>query len=195
MKKFILYALLVLFVGGVCADMYDGYMERMHPQEWAEKEAQRKMKMELAQKQRQQEAAARQEQEAAQKQQEAAQRQQEVAARQEKEKERIAALPRISAARLWRDYERNEIAADNAHRGREIVLKGRILSIDKTITGKPTFYIAGGRFGEGMPVWLERNQENLAAQYAPGDAVAVRCVVKGKTLGAPCCDDGIIMSE
>lgn len=188
MKKFILYTLLVLVVGGVCADMYDGYMARMHPQEWAEKEAQSKMKLERAMAQKQKEEAARQEQEAARKEQEAA-------ARQAQEKERIAALPRISAARLWRDYERNEIAADNAHRGREIVLKGRLLSIDKTITGKPTFYIAAGRFGEGMPVWLERNQADLAAQYAPGDAVAVRCVVKGKTLGAPCCDDGIIMGE
>lgn len=140
------------------------YMETYRPQEWTVERSKI-------------EAAKARSREAASKQQEA----------------HIESLQRVSAPQLWREYYRNEIAADKAYKGREIVLRGIVKSIDKTIAGTPVIGLSGGEFGATIPVYLHRHQADIAAHLVPGQTVSVWCRVQGMALGAPKADEGIIL--
>lgn len=140
------------------------YMETYYPQEWT----QERIKIEAA-KARSREAASKQ------------------------QRAHIESLQRVSAPQLWRAYYRNEIAADKAYKGKEVVIRGIVKSIDRTIAGTPVVGLSGGEFAATIPVYLSRHQANAAAHLVPGQTVSIWCRVLGMTLGAPKADDGIIM--
>ncbi len=63
--------------------------------------------------------------------------------------DRLNELPRLTAQQLLREYEANEIAADQKFGGAEIILSAQVAAISKSLTGAPRLILQGGEQTKG----------------------------------------------
>lgn len=91
----------------------------------------------------------------------------------------------VSAAKLWSDYQANEVAADNAYKGRRLLVQGQVSSINKDFLDKT--YLTFATFNEFMPVHANLNPEYVpaAAQLLRGQIISVECDGGGMVVGSP----------
>ncbi len=87
-----------------------------------------------------------------------------------------------TADQLFERYEANEIDADQAFKGRRVMISGEIDSIGKEILGRPyvTFKVARSRLSSVQAVFV--NENDLRTMHR-GEFVTAICTVDGKTLG------------
>ena len=109
--------------------------------------------------------------------------------------DRINRLPRLSVLQLLKEYESNEIAADQQYKGAEIILSGRVAAIAKSLTGAPRLTLRGGGRQKEITVTLKRSQEKQAAGLAKSDQVTLRAVLARSLLGQVKLDDGVFFDE
>ncbi len=87
----------------------------------------------------------------------------------------------IKASTLFSTYQENEVAADEAFKGKLLKVTGKIETIGKDITGDPYLALSSGeKFGfMGVQAMFEPEDAKQLAGLAKGQTATVRCVCDG----------------
>jgi hypothetical protein len=84
----------------------------------------------------------------------------------------------VQASLLVAAYERNEIAADQAFKGKPFDIKGVVESVAKDILDTP--YVTMDREGfRSVQAMFPRRSANALMDLRPGQRILVRCKVDG----------------
>ena len=100
--------------------------------------------------------------------------------------EKISAAPPdyvLSANTLFKEYERNSVAADAKYEDKIVVVSGTIQDIGKDIMDTAYLVIGGSGFLDGVQCMLPRGQEGLVARVSKGQYVTLKGKVSGQTIG------------
>lgn len=94
----------------------------------------------------------------------------------------------VTAAKLFADYEANEVAADITYKGKRLAVKGTIKSIDKDFMDNPVVVLAAPN--QFMGISANFNKEAIAqlAQLKKGAVVTLTCTGAGKVITNPVLD-------
>lgn len=95
----------------------------------------------------------------------------------------------VDAMQLWRDYEANEVAADNAYKGRALAVTGVVASIDKNAFGSIIVRLATSNQFESVMATMEQSEANAAATLSKGVRVTVLCKGGTRIISSPSLDD------
>lgn len=96
-----------------------------------------------------------------------------------------AGVVSVGSIRLWRDYQANEVAADNLYKGKTVRVVGRVLSIGKDGRGAAVLNLVSGNPVFQTMATLEASQTQRAATLTKGTRVAVECVGNGVMMKMP----------
>jgi hypothetical protein len=105
---------------------------------------------------------------------------------------RLAARPvvgSVTAMTLWRQYEANEVSADNYYKGRVFRVSGTVQSIDKDFLDNIVVRLESPNEFMSTSATIDGSGATRAAQLRKGDHVVLTCVVKGRIIGSPVLDD------
>jgi hypothetical protein len=94
-------------------------------------------------------------------------------------------LVSVGAVRLWRDYEENEVAADNRYKGQRLSVTGSVVSIERDYEDRPVLHLFGGNAIFPTVATLNKADIPAAAQLKKGDQVVVRCIGAGRQMRMP----------
>ncbi len=104
-----------------------------------------------------------------------------------------AALPvppiEIDARNLWAAYNANEVAADNAYKGRVLAVTGEVSSIDKDMFDDVVLKLDTGKMFNDVHATLEKSEAGAAAALRKGTRVMVICKGKGMVMRSPMLED------
>lgn len=91
----------------------------------------------------------------------------------------------IDAVQLWQDYDANEVAADNAYKGRHLAVKGVVQSIDKDFMDNIVVHLEAPNTFMPTMATMQSSQATAAAELSKGDVVEMLCVGAGRFVGSP----------
>ncbi len=91
----------------------------------------------------------------------------------------------VSNAQLWKEYDANEVAADERYKDRSLLVSGSIESIDKDAFGNMVLHLKSPEMFANTMATLDDSQKANAMQLAKGQAVKVQCRGAGKILRSP----------
>jgi len=87
---------------------------------------------------------------------------------------------KLSAKKLYSEYDRNEIAADAKYKGKKIVVTGTIRSLGIDILGDPYIeLIGGGGFLDGVECVFPKSEQSSLIHLIKGQKVSVKGIVSG----------------
>ena len=89
----------------------------------------------------------------------------------------------LSANTLFKEYERNSVAADAKYEDKIVVVSGTVQNIGKDIMDTAYLVIGGSGFLDGVQCMLPRGQEGLVARVSKGQYVTLKGKVSGQTIG------------
>jgi outer membrane biosynthesis protein TonB len=95
----------------------------------------------------------------------------------------------VSALKLFVDYQRNEVAADNMYKGRLLAVRGMVTSISKNMFDKIYVSLATPNEFMNVQVHLGEGNESQAAALQRGEVINVICTGGGMILGSPMLTD------
>lgn len=114
-----------------------------------------------------------------------------------------------SAARMYSDYNSNEVAADAKYKGKWVQVKGRVGSVAKDLTGDPYLVLPADEYGVAQaradlfPVQIKefRGKNDFtvctalekAGALKSGQAVTVECLGRGTVIGMPQLEQCVIV--
>lgn len=86
---------------------------------------------------------------------------------------------------LWKDYNANEVRADDQYKGRSLIISGKVQSIDKDFLDNVIVRLRSpNQFMATHANFAEEERERVA-RLSKGDSILVNCVVDGLLLGSP----------
>ena len=91
----------------------------------------------------------------------------------------------VGAVRLFRDYEENEVAADNLYKGQRLRVTGTLVSVERDYDGRPVLHLVSGNPIFMTMATLNKADIPAAAQLKKGDQVVVRCIGAGREMRMP----------
>lgn len=91
----------------------------------------------------------------------------------------------VDASRLWRDYNANEVAADNKYGGHEILVQGTVQSIEKDFMNSVILELRSSNQFMPTRAYLNSADVTQAARMSKGQRVLLTCTCKGKVVGSP----------
>ena len=89
----------------------------------------------------------------------------------------------LSANKLFKEYDKNSVAADAKYEGKIVKVSGTIQSIGKDIIDTAYLVIGGSGFLDGVQCMLPRGQEGLVANVSKGQYVTLKGKVSGQIMG------------
>ena len=89
----------------------------------------------------------------------------------------------LSANTLFKEYDKNNVAADAKYEGKIVEVSGTIQSIGKDIMDTAYLVIGGSGFLDGVQCMLPRGQEGLVARVSKGQYVTLKGKVSGQIMG------------
>ena len=89
----------------------------------------------------------------------------------------------LSANTLYREYERNSVAADAKYEDKIVKVSGIVQSIGKDITDTAYLVIGGTGFLDGVQCMLPGGQESAVANVREGQFVTLKGKVSGEMMG------------
>lgn len=95
----------------------------------------------------------------------------------------------ITARELERAYDANEVAADNAYKGRVLAVSGNVSSIDKGIFDEVIVRLATPNQFNNVHASMNKTQAGAAARLSKGVRVVVLCQGSGMIIGSPTLKD------
>lgn len=118
---------------------------------------------------------------------------QQLQAAEEDARARIDAAFAATAAELFNAYQANEVAAQRAIGEREVLVTGRVASIELDFMDEPVVALATPN--QFLPVQLDFDDEDAEAiaALAVGDTVTALCGDISEVIGAPMLDDCELM--
>ena len=98
--------------------------------------------------------------------------------RKKKEREETARAGdvEVTAKQLWKDYQDNEVAADEKYKGNGLKVTGRVASIDKGIADGIIVRIATGNDYQSIMANMRDSEKERAAKLKKGDAITLLCL-------------------
>jgi hypothetical protein len=88
---------------------------------------------------------------------------------------------KVSARKYSKDYDDNEIAADNQYKGKKFIIFGKINSISKDFTGSPYLVLSTGKdFDMGVHAAIDRGEMEHAATLKKGQEIHLVCEASTK---------------
>ena len=98
----------------------------------------------------------------------------------------------VEAEQLYRDYDANEVAADNVYRGRLLAVSGVVSSIDKGLFDEPVLRISAGDHWDHVNAYMQKSEADKVATVQKGLRLTVVCKGDGLTIGSPILKDCIL---
>ena len=89
----------------------------------------------------------------------------------------------LSANKLFKEYDKNSVAADAKYEDKIVVVSGTIQSIGKDITDTAYLVIGGSGFLDGVQCTLPKGQEGLVARVSKGQYITLKGKVSGQIMG------------
>ena len=89
----------------------------------------------------------------------------------------------LLANTLFKEYDKNSVAADAKYEDKIVVVSGTIQSIGKDITDTAYLVIGGSGFLDGVQCTLPSGQEDLVASVRKGQYVTLKGKVSGQMMG------------
>jgi len=89
----------------------------------------------------------------------------------------------LAAGKLFAAYHDNEVAADAAYRGRQLIVSGSIASISVDVAGMPV--VGMSTSNEFMSVDAHGIDGGVAAKLHKGAAITMVCTGDGMRMGSP----------
>ena len=89
----------------------------------------------------------------------------------------------LSANKLFKEYDKNSVAADAKYEDKIVVVSGTIQSIGKDIMDTAYLVIGGSGFLDGVQCMLPSGQEGLIARVSKGQYVTLKGRVSGQIMG------------
>ncbi|MDD5726112.1 MAG: hypothetical protein PHC53_01720 [Patescibacteria group bacterium] len=93
------------------------------------------------------------------------------------------AVIKITADQLYSEYEANEVAADNAYKGKILEVSGKIDNIAKDILDNPYITLKTQVMFGSVQCFLKDSEQSKAATLKKGQNIVVRGKGSGQTLG------------
>ncbi|QBP10129.1 OB-fold protein [Cupriavidus metallidurans] len=103
----------------------------------------------------------------------------------------------VTANDLLNAYKENEIAANQKYKGKQLILKARISSIEAGMGDEPYLVLtAGSEFEFSRPqAHLARGQDAAAAALKKGQQVTLQCIGNSEVAGTPMLKDCRVQSS
>ncbi len=101
---------------------------------------------------------------------------------------RSASAVSVDNRKLWQDYEANEVAADNAYKGRPLKVTGIVASIDKDFMDDVVLHLASPNEFMNTMATMTKSEGAKSAALSKGNRVVLLCEGKGRVLGTPALD-------
>ena len=103
----------------------------------------------------------------------------------EAEKEVVSKGPahKVSARRLWAEYDENGVAADQKYKDKIIEVTGVVDTIDKDITDTIYIKLKTGQYSSMAYCYLAAKHTNEAASLRKGQTITLRGKCDGKLMG------------
>jgi TPR repeat protein len=105
-----------------------------------------------------------------------------------------AALP-VSAEKLFEDYQKNEVAADQIYKDRILSVSGRVKSINKDFADDIYLVLDTSNEFESVQALLRSSEESRAASLSRGEFLTVVCTGNGMIIGSPMLKDCLIQTS
>jgi len=86
----------------------------------------------------------------------------------------------VLANKLYSEYERNEVAADEKYNGKIIIVSGAIHDIGKDVMNNAYIVIGGKGFLDGVQCTFTKGEQSSIARLSKGQQVTVKGEVGGK---------------
>lgn len=92
----------------------------------------------------------------------------------------------VTAEQLRKDYEANEVSADDRYRKQALLVTGRVDSIKKDFSDHPYVVLATSNRFEGVHARFARGTAEAAlGTLSRGDKVTLRCIGDNVMMGSP----------
>jgi hypothetical protein len=82
-------------------------------------------------------------------------------------------------------YKANEVGADQAYRGKRLLVVGSVKKVSKNFLGQIMVDLSTDERFSWVTARLEKETEKQTAQLKPADRIKLHCVGEGMTLGFP----------
>ena len=97
----------------------------------------------------------------------------------------------VSALQLFKDYDANEVAADEKYKGKMLLVDGVVTGIDKDFLDNIVIQLKSTNQFMPTRATMEPSEKSQAAKLSKGNKVKVLCKCQGKLVGSPSLDDCI----
>lgn len=93
----------------------------------------------------------------------------------------------VSAADLFKDYDANEVAADEKYKGKHLIVGGKLSSIDKDFADNIVLKLDTGKPYHWVSATMKDSEKSKAAGQTKGQTVSLDCtggtmIIKSPTL-------------
>lgn len=99
---------------------------------------------------------------------------------------------KTTARQLFKDYDRNEVATDEAMKGKAVAVLGIIQSIDKGFTGSISIKFKTDNQFLPARMSVSDKQKSFISTLKPGDKIEVLCDKMERLVGSPSGSDCVI---
>ncbi len=91
----------------------------------------------------------------------------------------------VTAATLWNAYQGNEVSADEAYKGKKLLVSGTVASIEKGPLGGIVVRLATPNEFIPVDASLEDSEKSKAGKLTKGDDIKLLCAGNGMVIGRP----------
>lgn len=97
-----------------------------------------------------------------------------------------------TAIKLFKEYEQNEISADNKYKGKFVKVTGQIDDIGKDLFDDMYITLKGSEFFGGVQVYFDDADGNVVASLTKNTRITVVCKVDGLMMNVLCRDAVVV---
>lgn len=91
----------------------------------------------------------------------------------------------VDAKTLFDEYQQNEVAADDRYKGKKLLVRGTVQSVDKDFLDSIIVRLATSNQFMGAMARMEDGEKSQASRLRKGEKVAVLCEGGGIVIGTP----------
>lgn len=101
----------------------------------------------------------------------------------------------ISASELFKEYEKNEVRADQYYKGKQLLVTGKVESISSNLFDEPEVNLKTSSFFGFVNVEFKSSQKNRVLDLDKGQSIQILCTGAGEVLGFPMLTDCIFYDQ
>jgi hypothetical protein len=98
----------------------------------------------------------------------------------------------VTAEQLRKDYEANEVSADDRYRGKPLLVTGTLHAIKKDLFDAPYIELETSNQFEGVWAHFAKSDAGSLGKLSRGYRVTVRCIGHNVVMGSPQLEDCVL---